>query len=99
MHTAFNPFGVNDLMFNFCPDYSKAITITMPYTVKEIGWFIAHNVNTSATIYINNISIAQGNWQPSAWSGNLNCQILVSEGDIITGATGIMRFIPCKGKK
>lgn len=98
MRTAFNPFGMSKKMFNFCPDFSKAFSVSMPFTAQETGWFIAHNVNTSTVVYVNGISVAQGNWQPGAWSGNLDCQILINKGDVVSGATGTMRFIPCKGK-
>jgi len=79
------------------PDYSRQQTITMPFTATKYGWVIAHAVNVSTTMYVNGVSVAQGNWSTNTWSGNLNCQILVSPGDTVTGAAGTMRFIPCKG--
>jgi hypothetical protein len=79
------------------PNYSAQVTVTMPYTAPSKGWFIAHSANVSTTITVNGISVSQGDWWSGAWSGNLNCQILVDKGDVIRGATGTMRFIPCKG--
>ena len=79
------------------PDFARAQTVSMPFTATTYGWFIAHAVNVTTTVYVNSVSVAQGNWASGAWSGNLNCQILVSPGDVVTGATGTMRFIPCKG--
>ena len=79
------------------PDYSASVAVTMPYTAPSNGWFVASDVNTTAIIKINNVQVAKGDWAPNYWSGNLNCQIMVAEGDVITGATGTMNFMPCKG--
>lgn len=79
------------------PDTSRAFTVTMPFTAPRVGWFIAHGNNINVTVYLNGVSIAQGNWSSNSWSGNENCQILIDQGDVITGAASVMRFIPCKG--
>lgn len=79
------------------PDYSASVAVTMPYTAPSNGWFVASNYVTNTTIKINNVQVAMGSWADGAWSGNLNCQIMVTMGDVITGATGTMYFIPCKG--
>ena len=84
-------------MHAMCPDYSRAQGVSMPFTATKYGWFIAHAVNTTTTVYVNGVSVAQGNWAANAWSGNLNCQIFVKPGDTVTGATGTMRFIPSYG--
>ena len=79
------------------PDYSASVAVNMPYTAPSNGWFVASNYATNTTIKINNVQVAMGSWADGAWSGNLNCQIMVTMGDVITGATGTMYFIPCKG--
>lgn len=79
---------------NFVPDFSRQQEVSMPFTAPSDGWFVAHAVNTTTTVYVNDVSVAQGNWWSGSWSGNLNCQIIVKKGDIVTGATGTMRFIP-----
>ena len=89
----------NEIISWGMPDYSASVSVTMPYTAPSNGWFAASNSNTTTTVIINGVQVAQGNWQNGAWSGNLNCQIMVAKGDVITGATGTMNFIPCKGVK
>lgn len=85
--------GLNNLE-RVSPDYSKSIDVSMPFTAPTAGWFIAHGANLNATVYIDDISVAQGNWQAGGWSGNLNCQVLVDKGSKIKGAAGTVRFIP-----
>lgn len=89
--------GKLNILAMVMPDYSRQETITMPFTAAKYGWVVAHAVNVTTTISVNGVSVAQGNWYNGAWSGNLNCQILVSPGDVVSGAAGTMRFIPCKG--
>ena len=89
--------GKLNILAMIMPDYSRQETITMPFTATKYGWVVAHAVNVTTTISVNGVSVAQGNWYNGAWSGNLNCQILVSPGDVVSGAAGTMRFIPCKG--
>lgn len=79
------------------PDYSASVAVTMPYTAPSNGWFVASNQATSTIVKINNVQVAMGSWAAGSWSGNLNCQIMVAKGDVITGATGTMNFMPCKG--
>lgn len=79
---------------NFIPDFAKQQVVTMPFTAPSDGWFISHSSNVDAVVYVNGVSVAQGNWWSGAWSGNLNCQIIVKKGDVVTGAAGTMRFIP-----
>lgn len=80
------------------PDFSAVMDVVMPFRAPVRGWFIAHGLNSNSTVLINGVGVAQGNWQPNDWSGNLNCQIIIEEGDYVTGATGSMRFIPVKGR-
>ena len=80
------------------PDYSASVTVTMPYTANSNGWFVASAANSTSQVKINGVKVAMISWDSGRWSGNLNCQILVSEGDVITGAVGDMFFIPCKGE-
>lgn len=95
--SVFHQIDFSEFLRSMTPDFARAQTVSMPFTATTYGWFIAHAVNVTTTVYVNNVSVAQGNWASGAWSGNLNCQILVSPGDVVTGASGTMRFIPCKG--
>lgn len=79
---------------NFIPDFANQQTVSMPFTAPKDGWFIAHAQNVSTIVSVNGVSVAQGNWQSGQWSGNLNCQIIVKKNDVVTGASGTMRFIP-----
>ena len=76
------------------PDFANQQVVTMPFTAPSDGWFIAHALNVSTEVSVNGVSVAQGNWYSGRWSGNLNCQIIVKKGDVVTGAAGTMRFIP-----
>lgn len=88
-----------DLETDFIPDFANEQTVTMPFTAPSDGWFISHSANVSTVVYVNGVSVAQGNWFSGKWSGNLNCQIIVKKGDVVTGAAGIMRFIPFREAK
>ena len=79
---------------DYIPDFANQQVVTMPFTAPSDGWFIAHAVNVNAVVYVNGVSVAQGNWYSGKWSGNLNSQIIVKKGDVVTGAVGTMRFIP-----
>ena len=78
--------------FSWLPDYSKATTLTSPLT--STGYVISHAVNVTTTSYINNVSVAQGNWYNGAWSGNLNLQMLADKNSTVSGTAGTQRFIP-----
>ena len=85
------------------PDYDNAIGIfSMPYTAPDNGWFIATGIwlgdwQSTNYVYVNGIAVATtGRWKTD-WTTALNCQILVSKDDVITGAMGTMYFVPLKG--
>ena len=77
------------------PDYSAVVSMTSGSSAPKNGWAVAHAVNVNVVYSVNGVSVAQGNWQAGGWSGNLNLQIMVSAGDVVTG--GGWKFIPCKG--
>lgn len=79
------------------PDFSRAEQKTTSFTADKYGWFTASSLNVTISLKVNGIQVAQGNWSAGNWSGNLNCQILISPGDYVTGLAGTCYFIPCKG--
>lgn len=66
------------------PDFSAGVAITNGYTAEYTGWLIAFGANGTGNVSINGQTVAIGSYNPSVWTGNTNCQILVRRGDIIT---------------
>lgn len=96
--------AINTIVGWSMPDYTNAIAISGTYTAPSVGWvtIAAANVGVGG-IYalVNNIPVARGDYASNGtWTGDLNCQIMVSKGDVITNLIGSpfhSYFIPCKG--
>lgn len=80
------------------PDFTHIVSVYSGYVATTDGWVVAFGVNGTGSIYVNGVSVAQGNYYSGKWSGNTNCQIMVKRGDVITlsysGSAPTIYFAP-----
>lgn len=90
-----NSEGKNVIADLFLPDYSAPTQKASGAAAPSIGWAVSYGFNATISMQVNGVQVAQGNWNAGVWSGNWNMQIMVDEGDVVTGAS--WWFFPCKG--
>lgn len=90
------------------PDYSRAISVSFPYTVTQTGWCMGYvftgNGGTD-TIAVNGIDVCSTKSPSSgdnayAWGTKSNTVFAVSVGDVVTHDgthTAELKFLPMKG--
>lgn len=85
---------------SFCPDWSKKIGISNPYTATSPGWVVLWSAsNSTISFYINDIEICSVQGNPGHWVDSTSVQIMVSPGDVMSSSSGfsIRYFVPFMG--
>lgn len=77
------------------PNYAAGVAKASGSAAPSKGWAVSFGGNASLKIAVNGVFVGQGDFYPTAWSGNWNVQIMVDAGDVVTGAA--WTFFPCKG--
>lgn len=77
------------------PKYDAGVSKTSGSSAPSKGWAVAFGHNANVQMYVNGVQVAEGNWVYNSWSGNWNMQIMVDEGDVVSGEN--WTFFPCKG--
>ncbi len=89
--------SLNDFNVKVFPDWSNAIALndaSFPYTAPRDGWIIGGFTSSSSVrVTVNNILVAL------AYSDFGNLQLLINEGDVVSGipSNEEFHFVPCKG--
>lgn len=94
----FTQVGIKKISDNNCPDFSRAVGISSPYTTTKEGWIIysTSSNNTSHFLDISGIGICRTSGYPGDWTDSAQAQILVSSETTIN-FVGNCSFLPCKG--
>ena len=85
---------------SFCPDWSKKIGISNPYTATSSGWVVLWtSLNDINRLYINDIEVCHTEGAPGHWGDSTSIQIMVSPGDVMRSSSdfAIGYFVPFKG--
>ena len=93
----------NRFEYSYLPDYSKAIAITLPYTVLKDGFVYGgvDGIDSAQYIYVNNhVVLGHCGYSGGKWvySGST---FMVNKGDVVTAsrASGSYFFYPLKGEE
>lgn len=77
------------------PNYAAGVAKASGSAAPSKGWAVSFGNNATIKITVNGVPVGQGDFFPTAWSGNWNVQIMVDAGDVVAGAD--WTFFPCKG--